>query len=106
MKAYCSNCNSLYELKDTPQFKTVSVKYATSLISYTFMTDEECEVDDKAIVFTNGRWNVVTITEVHDKPQPKEKFNYTWLVQIIDRTNYDQHIQEDGEGYPSVESRL
>ncbi len=87
-------------------FKTVSVQYPTSLVNYTFMTDEECKVGDKAVVFTNGRWNVVTIMEIHDGPQLKENYNYTWLVQIVDRTNYDKHIQEDGEGYPSVKSRL
>jgi len=87
-------------------FKTVGVRYITSRQIYTFMTDEECEVGDKAVVFTSGHWGVVTIVEVHDGPQMKEKYNYTWLVQIVDKTNYDRHIREDGEGYPSVESRL
>ena len=85
---------------------TVSVKYATSDILYTFMTDEDCEIGDKAVVFTNGSWNVVTIMLIHPEPQLDGHYNYTWLVQIIDRTNYDQHIAEDGEGYPDVGSRL
>jgi hypothetical protein len=85
---------------------TVGVKYKTSSQVYTFMTDEECKVGDKAVVFTNGSWNVVDIVEVHDEPQLKDGYNYTWLVQVIDRTNYDRHIAEDGEGYPSVEGRL
>ena len=42
-------------------FKTVSVQYPTTLTKYTFMTDEDCKVGDKAVVFTNGNWNVVTI---------------------------------------------
>ena len=87
-------------------FKTVSVQYPTTLTKYTFMTDEDCKVGDKAVVFTNGNWNVVTIIEVHDEPQLDDDYNYTWLVQVIDRTNYDRHIQEDGEGYPSVGDRL
>ena len=86
--------------------KTVGVKYATSKVVYTFMTDEECEVGDKAVVLTNGRWNVVTIVEIHAEPELHDDYNYTWLVQIIDRTNYDMRIAEDGEGYPEVENRL
>jgi hypothetical protein len=88
--------------------KTVGVQYRTSSMTYTFMTDEDCKVGDKAVVFTNGNWNVVTITEVHDEPQfdLKSGIQYTWLVQVIDRTNYDRHIQEDGEGYPSAGDRL
>jgi len=86
--------------------KTVSVKYATSSQLYTFMTDEECKVGDKAVVFTNGSWNVVTIMKVHKTPQLGSGYNYTWLVQIVDRTKYDQHIKEDGEGYPKAGKRL
>lgn len=86
--------------------KTVGVRYATSRQTYTFMTDEECKVGDKAVVFTNGSWNVVTIVEVHDEPKLDGDYQYTWLVQVIDRTNYDRHIAEDGEGYPQVGNRL
>jgi hypothetical protein len=99
----------MVELKndlEIKKFKTVAVKYATSSINYTFMTDEECKVGDKAVVFTNGSWNVVTITEVHDEVMLNEDYNYTWLVQVIDRTAYDKHIAEDGEGYPDAGSRL
>ena len=86
---------------------TVGVKYASSPgMTYTFMTDEEFEIGDKAVVFTNGSWSVVTVTEVHEEPQFEEGYNYTWLVQRVDRTNYDRHIAEDGAGYPEVESRL
>lgn len=88
------------------EFKTVGVKYKTSSVIYTFMTDEPCKVGDKAVVFTNGSWNVVEIVEIHDEPQLQEDYNYTWLVQVIDRTNYDRHIQEDGEGYPTIGERL
>jgi len=89
-----------------PYFKTVSVKYPTSLTNYTFMTNYDCKVGDKAVVFTNGNWNVVTITEVHDEPQLKGNFSYTWLVQIVDRTEYDRLVTADHEGHPSVGSRL
>jgi len=82
---------------------TVGVKYATSEIIYTFMTDEEFEVGDKAVVFTNGSWSVVTVTEVHDEPQLKEDIAYTWIVQRVDITNYDKHIAEDAYGYPECE---
>ena len=86
---------------------TVGVKYATSTgMIYTFMTDEECKIGDKAAVFTSGRWNIVTIVEVHDEPQLADGHNYTWLVQVINRASYDKHIQEDGEGYPDAGSRL
>lgn len=98
----------IFKATYTPvQFKTVGVKYATSPNQvYTFMTDEDCKVGDKAVVFTQGRWSVVTIIEIHDEPQLHGSYKYTWLVQIIDRTNYDRHIAEDGEGYPSVGVRL
>lgn len=86
--------------------KTVSVKYATSTVLYTFMTNEECKVGDKAVVFTNGNWNVVTIMEIHETPQLDGGHNYTWLVQIVDRTNYDALIKADHEGYPKKERRL
>lgn len=85
------------------KFKTVGVTYASSpSMRYTFMTDEECKIGDKAVVFTNGNWNVVTIMEIYDKPQLDGGHNYTWLVQVIDRTNYDRHVKEDGEGYPTM----
>ena len=88
-------------------FKTVEVKYITSSQHYTFMTDEDVEVGDKAVVFTNGNWSVVTIVAVHENPQLTDKhFNYTWLVQRVDRTNYDRHIADDGAGYPEVGRRL
>lgn len=86
--------------------KTVGARYATSSQVYTFMTDEDCKVGDKAVVFTNGSWSVVTIVRVDDEPQLKHGYKYTWLVQVVDRTNYDRHIQEDGEGYPTVHARL
>ena len=87
-------------------FKTVSVKYNRSLNTYTFMTYFDCKVGDKAVVFTNGNWNVVTIAEIHDEPQLSDGHNYTWLVQIIDRSIYDNLIAQDGEGYPQAGSRL
>lgn len=86
--------------------KTVGVKYDRSNQVYTFMTDEECKVGDKAVVFTNYQWSVVTIVRVDDEPDLRGNHKYTWLVQVVDRTNYDRHIQEDGEGYPTVGSRL
>lgn len=91
----------------TSSFKTVGVIYATNpTMVYTFMTDEECKVGDKAVVFTSGSWSVVTIVEIHDEPNLKEGINYTWLVQVVDRTNYDKKIQEMHEGYPTIKSRL
>jgi len=98
--------NTIIEDIRPKEFITVGVKYATSLMIYTFMTDEDCEVGDKAVVFTNGHWNVVTIIEIHDKPHLDDGYSYTWLVQIVDRTNYDRHIALDGEGYPKVGDRL
>jgi len=86
--------------------KTVGVKYATNNTVYTFMTDEDCKVGDKAVVFTNGSWNVVTIVEIHDEPKLNEGYDYTWLVQIVDRTKFDQHIKDMHEGQPSVDRRL
>ena len=86
--------------------KTVSVTYKTSTQQHTFMTDEKCSVGDKAVVFTSGSWSVVTIVAVHKEPKLDENYSYTWLVQIVDRTNYDRHIAEDGEGYPKVGKRL
>lgn len=86
--------------------KTVAVKYTTSMQLYTFMTEFDCEVGDKAVVFTNGSWSVVTIKEVHDTPQLKEGINYTYLVQIVDRTEYDKLVTKLHEGTPSVGSRL
>jgi hypothetical protein len=88
------------------QFKTVGVKYARTNFVYTFMTEFDCKVGDKAVVFTNGNWNVVTIVEVHDEPRLKDNHNYTYLVQIVDRTEYDKLIKEMHEGEPSVSGRL
>jgi hypothetical protein len=80
--------------------QTVSVIYPRSLREYTFMTDEECKVGDKAVVFTNGSWNVVTIIEVHDELRLNNPdIQYTFLVQVIDRTQYDKNIAEMHEGY-------
>ena len=81
---------------------TVGVQYPMSDRIYTFMTDEEFQVKDKAVVFTMGQWSVVTVVRVDEEPQLDEGYNYTWIVQRVDRTNYDRHIKEDGEGYPSV----
>ena len=87
--------------------RTVSVTYPRSLAEYTFMTTEECKVGDKAVVFTNGNWNVVTIKEVHDELRlDNPNIQYTFLVQVIDRTQYDKNIAEMHEGYPTVGSRL
>ncbi len=88
-------------------FKTVGVKYATTPgMTYTFMTEFDCEIGDKAVVFTNGSWSVVTIVKIHKKPRLSGNYNYTWLVQIVDRTEYDCLIARDGEGYPSAGKRL
>ena len=87
-------------------FKTVSVRYSRSLNTYTFMTEYDCEVGYKAVVFTSGNWNVVTIDEIHDEPQLSGGHAYTWLVQIIDRTEYDRLIQEMHSGQPIGKSRL
>jgi len=71
------------------------------------MTTEECKKGDKAVVFTNGNWNVVTIVEVHDKLRlDNPNIQYTYLVQVIDRTNYDRLIQEMHEGQEPGKSRL
>ena len=102
------NPSNLAENEDAWEdaFGTVGVKYATSSMIYIFMTDEKCKIGDKAAVFTNGNWNIVTIMEIHDEPQLSKDYNYTWLVQVIDRTKFDKHIKEDGEGYPDAGSRL
>ena len=89
------------------KIRTVSVRYSRSLNNYTFMTTEECKVDDKAVVFTSGNWNVVTIMEVHDTPQlDNPNIQYTFLVQVIDRTQYDKNIAAMHEGYPKAGKRL
>ncbi len=100
VECYSSHCGLI---EPEMIFKTVGVKYKTSSMMYTFMTNEECEIGDKAVVFTNGNWNVVTILEIHDKPQLNDGHNYTWLVQVIDITDYDKHIAEDAYGYPECE---
>ena len=87
-------------------FKTVSVQYPRSLNEYTFMTEYDCKVGDKAVVFTNGNWNVVKITAIHDEPQLSDGHNYQYLVQIVDRTEYDRLTQQLHEGQPSVGKRL
>ena len=88
------------------QFKTVGVKYASSSTVFTLMTEFDCEVGDKAVVFTNGFWGVVTIVEIHDEPQLDKGFNYTYLVQIVDRTEYDRLIEKMHTDQPSVSRRL
>jgi len=88
------------------EFKTVAVQYPRLLINYTFMTFFDCKVGDKAVVFTGGNWNVVSIVEVHDEPQLSGGYAYTWLVQIVDRSEYDRLCIESHEGIPSVASRL
>jgi len=79
-------------------FKTVGVKYSRSSQVYTFMTEFDCEVGDKAVVLTGGSWNVVTIVEIHDKPQLDGGYGYTWLVDIVDRTEYDACVAKEHEG--------
>ena len=105
------NENTIHEIfyikhKIILPFKTVGVKYATSFTIYTFMTEYDCKVGDKAVVFTNGNWSVVTITEVHDEPQLQDGYNYTYLVQIIDRTEYDRLVKAMHEGRPVIGNRL
>lgn len=88
-------------------FKTVGVKYPTSPnMVYTFMTEFDCKVGDKAVVFTNGSWNVVTIVEIYDGSSLDGGFNYTYLVQIVDCTEYDRLIEKLHAGRPSVGDRL
>lgn len=79
------------------EFKTVGVTYPRSAMVYTFKTDYDCKVGDKAVVFTNGHWSVVRIVEVHDEPQLDGSYNYTWLVQMVDRTHFDELVQKDKE---------
>ena len=76
-------------------FKTVGVKYARSPVTYTFMTEFDCKVGDKAVVLTGGNWSVVTIEEIHDKPKLDGNYIYTWLVQIVDRTEYDNCVAKE-----------
>jgi hypothetical protein len=89
------------------EMQTVGVRYMTSTMIYTFMTDQACKVGDKAVVFTSGSYNVVTIVEVHDEPQLKNKhIQYTWLVQVVNLDHYNALIARDGEGQPQAGSRL
>ena len=89
-----------------PKFKTVGVKYQRSTQIYTFMTEFDCEVGDKAVILTGGNWNVVTIVEIHDKPKLDGNYIYTWLVDIVDRTEYDACVTKEHMGDPQAGSRL
>lgn len=106
-KFFIDNEHKTIHLKQNVNFKTVGIKYITTPGKiYTFMTEFDCKVGDKAVVFTSGNWSVVTIVEIHDKPRLNGGLLYTWLVQIVDRTEYDRLIVQDGEGYPSAGNRL
>lgn len=106
-KFFIDSEHKTIHLKQGGIMKTVGVKYATTPgITYTFMTEFDCKVGDKAVVFTSGNWSVVTIVEIHDKLHLDDSYQYTWLVQIVDRTEYDRLIIQDGEGYPSAGNRL
>ena len=64
-----------------------------------YLTCKACNTETLVLV-ANDIYICKVCHAIHDD------YNYIWLVQIVDRTEYDKHITADGEGYPSVGSRL
>jgi len=89
--------------------KTIGVHYLGSLMSYTFMCDDNDVAEGQFyIVKTNGQFSVVKVDEVHEKPQLKGPYTYTWVVQRIDDTRYKELCLADhtDENPPIANGRL
>jgi len=87
--------------------KTISVRYNNNFTRYTFMcNDDTVKAGDFCVVKTSALFDVVKVDEVHEEPQLGGGFDYKWIVQKIDDTEFKKLTLQDHEGHPVVRSRL
>jgi len=110
---WCKACNLTWDTNDEypPKCKeiamrTVGIVFTPDGQAYTYKTDLDLAVGDRVVVNTpNTGLQIVTVKEVHDTPQLDGGFDYTWIVQKIDFTNYKRQIEEDRNANP-IRTRL
>jgi len=86
-------------------YTTVKVEFNTNAaLTYTYkvLKSDNYKVGDTAIVETAAvppKLKIVHIIEVHDVPMidTDANFDYKWLVQKIDRTQYDTIVENEGK---------
>ena len=78
---------------------TIGVNFRYSSTVYTYMTDDTTiKVGDQVVVKTRDGLKIVDVAEVHSTPQLSGPHQYTWIVQKIDMTHYEEMIKRDHEG--------
>ena len=112
---HCTICDLTWDMNDhVPptcmkgkiDMKTVSIKFTPYGQPYTYKTDLDLADGDTVVVNTpNSGLQLVKVHEVHDTPQLDEGFDYAWIVQKIDLTNYRKLLKEDEDANP-VRTRL
>tara|TARA_R110000772_G_scaffold16184_12_gene46272 strand:+ start:298 stop:735 length:438 start_codon:yes stop_codon:yes gene_type:complete len=86
-------------------YTTVKVEFTTNAaLTYTYkvLQSDNYQVGDSAIIETEGtpsKLKVVSIIEVHDVPKidTDADFDYKWVVQKVDRTQYDTIVENEGK---------
>ena len=78
---------------------TVAVVFYPGGKPYVYMNDDPTiKAGDRVVVQPRGELKVVYVTEVHDKPKLSGGYQYDWIVQKIDMTNYERLVIETHEG--------
>lgn len=71
-------------------FDQKSGKQAETPIEYTYLTDLDLEVGDKAVVFANDLYKVVTVTSVRGLTQHQRSKATKW---VVCRVNVEEHTE-------------
>lgn len=78
-------------------------------LTYTFKATASMglAVGDLAVAHARDKLAIVAITDVHDVPQidPNANFDYKWLIQKIDLTDYKNNLAQD-QAYKVLMARL
>ena len=64
---------------------------------YTYKTDIDFEVGDIAIVKRGQDYKFVTVATVDAPLDPNASFEYAWIVQKLDTTDFDNRLQDISE---------
>ena len=84
---------------------SVGTEEYDKLYTYKAIIGMPFEKGDKVIVKdSRGYYRVVTVGEVHDTPQIEygSEIEYTWIVQKVDPTHYNNMIELEAELYKKL----
>jgi len=82
-------------------YTTVKAVFAGGEKEYTFKSDIDFEDDDLAVVHVNGIFKIVRIVSTDGIPDIDldAEFEYKWIVQKIDRTEYHRKMELEKEAH-------